>query len=57
MAAGDPAPDDDEGPPRRAFIVAAIVVIVLILGGLALTQGLLNMSKLQDCAATGRRDC
>lgn len=48
-------PNDD--PPRRAVVIGLVFVIVLAVGGFYVVHSMTDMGRLQDCAATGRRDC
>ena len=50
-----PPPGGD--PSRRGLIVAFIFVIVLAGAGFSIVRTMMTMAKLQDCAASGRRDC
>ena len=49
-----PLPGD---PPRRGLIVAVLFVMVLAGAGFYVVRAMMTMAKLQDCAASGRRDC
>jgi hypothetical protein len=48
----DPAP-----ATRRAALIGLAVILLLIVGGLLLTHVLSGMSRLQDCALSGRSNC
>ena len=48
-------PSDD--PPRRGLIVAIIFIVVLAGAGYYVVRTMMTIAKLQDCAASGRRDC
>jgi len=48
--------EEEPGSPRNAFI-ALLVVVALIAGGLWITRELHSMASIQDCAASGRRNC
>jgi hypothetical protein len=48
--------EEEPGSPRGALI-ALLVVVVLIAGGLWITHVLHSAAAIQDCAASGRRDC
>jgi hypothetical protein len=52
----DPEP---EPPPatRRAAIIGLMMVVILVVAGLALTHILGEMTRLQDCALSGRSNC
>jgi hypothetical protein len=43
--------------PRRAAMVGLGVVLALIVGGMVLVHLLRNMSRIQDCAMSGRTNC
>jgi hypothetical protein len=43
--------------PRRAAMVGLGVVLALIVGGMILVHLLRNMSRIQDCAMSGRTNC
>ena len=47
----------DGGGSRRGALVALVVVAVLIVAAVLLTQRLNRDAALQDCVASGRRDC
>jgi hypothetical protein len=42
---------------RRPALIGLLIVIVLLLGGFALTQILARMTRVQDCALSGRSNC
>jgi hypothetical protein len=42
---------------RRGALVGMIVIVCLVVAGLALTQILGRMTRLQDCALSGRSNC
>jgi hypothetical protein len=42
---------------RRGALIGLVVIVLLILGGLILTHVLGGMSRLQDCALSGRSNC
>jgi hypothetical protein len=48
----DPAPGT-----RRAALIGLVMIALLILGGLVLTHTLGGMTRLQDCAMSGRSNC
>ena len=52
-------PPDGEPEPttRRAALLGLVIIVVLVLGGLLLTHILGGMSRLQDCALSGRSNC
>jgi hypothetical protein len=53
-----PTPPDVPTPdPRRRAVIGLLVVIVLVVGGLFLVRVLQNMSRIQDCAMSGRTNC
>ncbi len=49
----DPAGD----PPRRPLLVAFLFVALLVALGVFVIEKVIDVATLQDCAATGRRDC
>jgi hypothetical protein len=54
----EPAPPHPPTPdPRRRAVIGVVVVIVLVVGGLLLVHALQNMSRIQDCAMSGRTNC
>jgi hypothetical protein len=54
----EPTPPDAPTPdPRRRAVIGLVVVIVLVAGGLLLVHVLQNMSRIQDCAMSGRTNC
>ena len=46
-----------DGPPRRAVLFAFLFVIVLGILGFFVVHSMISLATLQDCAATGRRNC
>jgi hypothetical protein len=50
-------PDPLTPDPRRRAVIGLVVVIVLVVGGLFLVHVLQNMSRIQDCAMSGRTNC
>jgi hypothetical protein len=52
-------PDGEPDPKaaRRAGLIGLVMVVLLILGGLLLTRILADMTRLQDCALSGRSNC
>jgi hypothetical protein len=54
----DVTPGNSPGPdPRRRALVALVVVLLLVVAGLVLVHVLQNMSRIQDCAMSGRTNC
>jgi hypothetical protein len=54
----DQLPDEPRSPdPRRRALVGLIVVAVMVLVGLLLVHVLQRMSRIQDCAMSGRTNC
>lgn len=51
------SPDAPTPDPRRRAVIGLVVVIVLVVGGLLLVRVLQNMSRIQDCAMSGRTNC
>lgn len=54
-------PDDPNQPqepdPRRGALLGLLIVVALVVGGLFLVHVLHNMSRVQDCALSGRTNC
>ena len=50
-------PDDDHPGRSRQNLVAIIVVALLFIGGWWLMSELQHHREVQDCIASGRRDC
>ena len=52
-------PDQDPigDPPRRSLLVALVFVALLVALGVFVVEKMIDAATLQDCAATGRRDC
>jgi hypothetical protein len=51
-------PGNSPGPdPRRRALLALAVVILLVVAGLMLVHVLQKMSRIQDCAMSGRTNC
>ena len=53
-------PDLDPDPTpvtRGVALVGLILVLLLVLGGLVLTHILGDMTRVQDCALSGRSNC
>jgi hypothetical protein len=53
-------PGSDPGTPsnsRRAALVGLALIALLIIGGLILTHVMGGMTRLQDCAVSGRSNC
>lgn len=48
--------DDDDGR-RRSVLLALAVVAVIVIGGFFLVWKMWQNEKLQECYASGRRDC
>jgi len=48
-----PSPD----PSARGKIAAILVIVLLLAGGWYLMHRISGMSALQDCIASGRKDC
>jgi hypothetical protein len=52
------APPHPQAPdPRRRALIGLVVVVALVVGGLLLVRALQNMSRIQDCALSGRTNC
>ena len=52
----DPEPDP---PPttRRAALIGLAMIVILVIAGFMLTHPLGAMTRLQDCALSGRSNC
>lgn len=50
-------PEPDVPVSRRRAIVGLIVVAAIVLAGLLLVHVLQRMSRIQDCAMSGRTNC
>jgi len=52
----EPEPDP---PPatRRAALIGLAMIVILVVAGLVLTHILGGMTRLQDCALSGRSNC
>jgi hypothetical protein len=54
-------PDESDRPEapnsRRGALIGLLIVLGLVVGGLALTQILGGLTRLQDCALSGRSNC
>ena len=47
-----------EAPPsRRPALIGLLIILCLVVGGLALTHVLGSMTRVQDCALSGRSNC
>jgi hypothetical protein len=53
----DPAPEPDEAPRSRQTLAAVIIVALLFLGGWWLMSVLQHQREVENCIASGRRDC
>jgi hypothetical protein len=53
----DHSDDDDDGPSNWVNLGAFAVLALLVLGGVWLMDEMLRISKLEDCAMAGRRNC
>ena len=47
----------DPGDRTAVNIAAVILILVLVVGGLWVARALYDNVKLQNCIASGRRDC
>jgi hypothetical protein len=51
-------PEPDPAPAtRRAALIGLGLIVILVVAGLALTHILGGMTRLQDCALSGRSNC
>jgi len=57
MNANPPPDDDDEETSRRNVVLTLAVVVVIVVLGFLLVWKMRQNEKLQECYATGRRDC
>lgn len=48
---------DEELPDRRRAALMLLLVLLLVIGGVALVHVLRDMSRIQDCAMSGRTNC
>jgi hypothetical protein len=47
-----------DGPhSRHGALIGLVLILLLVAGGLVLTRVLHGMSRLQDCALSGRSNC
>lgn len=53
----DPKPPETNAATRRQTLAGAILVALLLLGGWWLMSTLQRQSGVEDCIASGRRDC
>ena len=44
-------------PPRRMLLIAFVFVLLLAALGYFVVEKMIELANVQDCAATGRRDC
>lgn len=52
-----PPPDDDGSSRQRSFVLALAAVVMIVVLGFFLVWKMWQNEKLQECYATGRRDC
>jgi hypothetical protein len=53
----DDGRNDDDGPSNWVNFGAFLVLALIVLGGVWLMDEMLRISKLEDCAMAGRRNC
>ena len=53
----DASPPPVGDPPRRILLIAFVFVLLLAALGDFVIEKMIDVANLQDCAATGRRDC
>jgi hypothetical protein len=49
--------DDEQQPSRRGPMIALLVIVIGVVGALWLTHVLSSVSRIQDCAMSGRSNC
>jgi hypothetical protein len=49
--------EEHEEGSRRGPLIALAVVLALVVGGIGLTHVLSGVTKIQDCAMSGRSNC
>ncbi len=54
---GSHEPDEDDAPRGRANIAALVFIVLLFAGAYWLFQLLEHHREIQNCIASGRRDC
>ena len=52
-----PSGKEPGDPSNRAFLIGLAIAVVLAVAGYGLVSYLMDMSRLQDCAVTGRKNC
>jgi len=59
MNANPPPPDDedDDGARQRSFLIALAAVAVIVVLGFLLVSKMWEHEKMEECYASGRRDC
>ena len=54
-------PDEGDRPQepesRRSAVIGLLIIVALLVGAFVLTQVLGGMTRLQDCALSGRSNC
>jgi hypothetical protein len=48
---------DDDGPSNWVNLGAFVVLALIVVGGIWLMDEMLRISKLENCAMSGRRNC
>lgn len=56
MEREEPAPEVEEAEARSS-LVGLVIAILLVVGGIYLMLQMRDNAKLQDCVASGRRNC
>ncbi len=56
MEREEPAPEAEEAEARSS-LVGLVIAILLVVGGIYLMLQMRDNAKLQDCVASGRRNC
>jgi len=56
MERDEPGPETEEAEARSS-LAGLVIAILLVLGGIYLMLQMRDNAKLQDCVASGRRNC
>ena len=52
-----PPPEPDDEGRSRSNLVVVLVAVVLVIAGIWLVNKLIDMSNLENCVESGRRNC